>query len=87
MKEIREKIDAIDDQIIKLYQERMALIKEVALHKASLKTGITDITDTAREKAILERILKDISPEIRGYAEQFYDAVFQTSKAYQRGFM
>ena len=32
--EIREKIDAIDDKIIELYKERMALSKEVGVIKA-----------------------------------------------------
>ena len=31
--EIREEIDAIDDQIVKLYEERMELAKEVAEYK------------------------------------------------------
>ena len=31
--EIREEIDAIDDQIVKLYEERMELAEEVAEYK------------------------------------------------------
>lgn len=51
--EIREQIDGIDKQLVKLFEDRMALCREVAEYKIS--TG-KKVLDTEREKAKLEAI-------------------------------
>ena len=49
---IREKIDAIDEQLVKLFVERMNVVGEVA---ASKKDTGKAIRDHARERAIIIR--------------------------------
>lgn len=50
---IRQEIDQIDDQIVKLLEERMHLVEGVVAYKKS--TG-KPILDTKREKVIFEKV-------------------------------
>ena len=81
--EIRNNIDKIDDQIIELYKERMALSKEVGLIKAQTETAVHD---GKREKEIVYRLSQKCPEEIRLYVKELYDAIFYSSKAYQSKF-
>ena len=49
---IRQEIDQIDDQIVKLLEERMHLVEGVVAYK---KTSGKPILDTKREEVILKR--------------------------------
>ncbi|MBR3803983.1 MAG: chorismate mutase [Clostridia bacterium] len=82
--EIRTKIDSIDDQIIELYKERMALSKEVGLIKAETQKAVTDGT---REKEIVYRLSQKCPEDIRIYVKELYEAIFYSSKAYQSKFV
>jgi chorismate mutase/prephenate dehydratase len=82
--ELRERIDAVDDQMAKLFAERMALAAEVGKEKN--KTG-APIENTAREKEILNRVVSDMPEDIKLYAKQVFGILFDTSKAYQSGFV
>ena len=81
--EIRNSIDEIDDQIIELYKERMALSKEVGLIKAQTEKAVHD---GKREKEIIYRLSQKCPEEIRLYVKELYDAIFYSSKAYQSKF-
>ena len=50
---IRQEIDQIDDQIVKLLEERMNLVEEVVAYK---KTSGKPILDTKREAVIFEKV-------------------------------
>ena len=50
---IRQEIDQIDDQIVKLLEERMHLVEEVVAYK---KASGKPILDTKREAVIFEKI-------------------------------
>ena len=82
--EIRDKIDAIDDKIIELYKERMALSKEVGVIKAQTEKAVHD---GKREKEIVYRLSQKCPEEIRLYVKELYDAIFYASKAYQSKFV
>lgn len=84
LSEIRKEIDAIDDELISLYQKRMALSKEVGLNKA--KTGKL-VNDSERENAIIYRLATKSPVEIQLYVKELYKTVFNTSKAYQSNFI
>ena len=55
---IRQEIDQIDDQIVKLLEERMHLVEGVVAYKKS--TG-KPILDTKREEAIFEKVRNRVS--------------------------
>ena len=52
--ECREKIDRIDSEIIRLYEERMKVVNDVAEYKIA---NHMEVLDASREKAMLEKNL------------------------------
>ncbi len=83
LKDLRERIDSIDDKIIELYKERMEVSKQVGLIKNKISKPVYDGT---REKEIVYRLAQKCPEEIRLYVKELYDAIFYTSKAYQNKF-
>ncbi len=80
--EIREQIDAIDDQMRILFEQRMVCIKAVAEYKFN-NNG--DIFDQNREQKMLKKNLSKL--EASEYAkayEQFLQEILLVSKAYQK---
>ena len=55
---IRQEIDQIDDQIVKLLEERMHLVEGVVAYK---KASGKPILDTKREEAIFEKVRSHVS--------------------------
>lgn len=84
LKEIRNKIDNIDDEILALYLKRMELSKEVGLYKA--ENGV-NLTDNKREREIIYRLAQKTNEDMRLYIKEVYDIIFSTSKAYQANFL
>ncbi|MDR1092721.1 MAG: chorismate mutase [Clostridiales bacterium] len=80
----RRQIDLLDDQIAKLFGERMSLVREIGLEKAK---GAVFAADAGREKEIVNRIAKAAAPDIRVYLKQVFGTLFDTSKAYQNRFI
>ena len=80
LKDLREQIDKIDDQIVALYRERMAISKEVAKEKNKTGKGVTNYL---REKEILNRVTEMVDDDIKAYTKQVFETLFDTSKAYQ----
>lgn len=81
---IRKQIDAIDDKMILLYKQRMSISKDVARIK-----GETDLPleNVKREKEIICRVTKDLDDDIKLFAKQYFETLFETSKAYQSRFL
>lgn len=83
IRDIREKIDLIDDELVKLISRRIELVEEVAGYKMANNLGVKD---TDRELEIKRRLLglienKDHQEEILALME----AVFDLSRKRQRG--
>ncbi|MFS9186257.1 chorismate mutase [Streptococcus infantis] len=55
---IRQEIDQIDDQIVKLLEERMHLVEGVVAYK---KASGKAILDTKREEVIFEKVRNHVS--------------------------
>jgi len=81
LKTAREKIDAIDEQMMKLFLARLEVAREVALAKRE-RGG--PITDPAREREILSRVSEEAGPEFENAARLFFSTLFSISKARQR---
>lgn len=82
--ETRARIDAIDKELLSLFEQRMAASMEVARYKR--ENGLT-VFDPAREQQILERVRAEAAPEFAGYAVSFWQGVMNLSKAMQRELM
>lgn len=80
LKDIRVNIDAVDDQIAKLYAKRMELSKEVAIQKKFLGIPTQNVE---REKDIINRVTRNMPSDIKLFGKQVFNTLFDTSKAYQ----
>ena len=70
---IRQEIDQIDDQIVKLLEERMHLVEGVVAYK---KASGKPILDTKREAIIFEKVRSRV--EDKRYQETIVRNVFRT---------
>lgn len=84
IKDLRQSIDAIDDQIASLYVERMAIAKKIGEYKVQNKLCVGD---SSRERDIVNRVTKDMPEELKLYGKQLFESLFNTSKAYQTRFV
>ena len=82
LEQAREKIDAVDEKMAALFEERMKAVADVAAYKA--KTG-KPIFDASREAAMLETNTARIRDEaLRPYYRAFLEEAVALSCAYQR---
>ena len=78
---IRQEIDQIDDQIVKLLEERMHLVEGVVAYK---KSSGKPILDTKREEVIFEKVRSRV--EDKRYQETIvatFADILKRSRDYQ----
>ena len=78
---IRQEIDQIDDQIVKLLEERMHLVEGVVAYK---KDSGKQILDTKREEIIFEKVRNRV--EDKRYQETIvatFSDILKRSRDYQ----
>ena len=80
LKDLREKIDKIDDELIRLFQERMRIAADVAAYKK--ESGMA-VLDKARERQKLSDIVGKTDEEFKSYAHVLYSMLFELSRSYQ----
>ena len=79
LSEIRTKIDAVDDQLLKLFLERMELSEAVAAYKNEHKLPILN---RAREREILAKVTQRAGDKER-YAYHLYSTLFELARSRQ----
>ena len=79
LSEIREKIDTVDDQLLKLFLERMSLAEEVAAYK---NEHHLPIRNKERERAVLARVTEQ-SGEKERYAYHLFSTLFELARSRQ----
>lgn len=79
LSEIREKIDTVDEALLKLFLERMALSEDVAAAKAEQGLPISNRT---REREILAKVTAEAGDKER-YAYHLFTTLFHLSRARQ----
>ena len=80
IKELREKIDRIDDEMASLYVKRMKTVKDIVEAK---RAGGLMISDPGRERAILQRLAAAHDPIYEGDLKLIYSLLFDLSKSAQ----
>ncbi|MBO4926154.1 MAG: chorismate mutase [Clostridia bacterium] len=80
LNEIRSRLDAIDDEMIRLFVQRMRLVSDVAAYK---KENGLPILDTGRERQIVNRVSLQAGEDLEHYARLLYQTLFSVSRAYQ----
>ena len=81
LKDLREKIDEIDDSLVALFVKRMELSAQVADYK---KANDLPIYVPAREREILQEVATKAGPEMANYTRVLYSMLFELSRSYQR---
>jgi len=81
LKELRRKIDLLDDQILEILNQRMTLVKEIGIEKSSQKSNIYR---PEREKDIIDRLNRISKRESglvnRSAIEAIYQEIFAISR-------
>ena len=80
LSEIRKDIDAIDEELVKLFCQRMALSEKVADYK---QANNLPILAPAREREILKDVAQKAGPDLANYTRVLYSMLFELSRSYQ----
>jgi len=81
---LREKIDEIDAELLRLLQARMDVVADIALVKR--EEGLP-VLDRKREREKLAGLSEQVRPEFSQYLHSLYELIFEQSRAYQRGLL
>ncbi len=80
LKECREKIDRIDDQLCALFAQRMEIVEQVARYK---KENGLPVLNTSREREVLERVCGQCPEQLGVYTKLLFNTLFDLSRARQ----
>ena len=80
LKALRDQIDAIDDELVKLFCQRMEAAAKVADYKK--EHGLPILVPT-REREILADVAKKAGDEMGNYTRVLYSMLFELSRGYQ----
>lgn len=80
LNELRQQIDAIDDQLVRLFCQRMDISAQVADYK---RENNLPIFHPGRERAILQKVAEKAGPEMADYTRVLYSMLFELSRSYQ----
>ncbi len=79
--EYRKEIDAIDSELMRLFEKRMEIVVNVAKYK---KENNLDIFQPKREVEVIKKNIEKIHNEnLKEYASEFLNELMRVSKAYQ----
>lgn len=84
LSDVRVKIDALDDQLVDLFKQRLDLAMEVA--KVKERENLP-ILNTARERGIINRLTENESDDMAGYIKILYTTLFDLSRAHQAEYL
>lgn len=80
LSELRKEIDRIDDQLVKLFVERMEVAAGVADYK---RANNLPIFVPSREREKLADVAEKAGPEMANYTRVLYSMLFELSRSYQ----
>ena len=78
--ELRQEIDKIDDQMVRLFCQRMDVAAQIADYK---KEHNLPILVPAREREKLADVAQKAGPEMANYTRVLYSMLFELSRSYQ----
>ena len=81
LKELRDQIDTIDDELVRLFVKRMEVSAQVADYK---KEHNLPIHVPAREREILQDVAEKAGAGLENYSRVLYSMIFELSRSYQR---
>lgn len=78
--ELRKAIDKIDDELVKLFAERMEVAAKIADYK---QKNNMQVLDAKREREKLNDVLTKAPENMKSYTSVLYSLLFELSRAYQ----
>lgn len=80
LQEIRAQIDGIDDELVRLFERRMALAGDVAAYKREQGLPVSDRT---REREIVSRVTQGMDEQNAAYTKVLFSTLFDLSRSAQ----
>ena len=80
LSELRGQIDSIDDELVKLFAQRMDIAAQIADFK---KENNMPILVPAREREKMADVAEKAGPEMANYTRVLYSMLFELSRSYQ----
>ncbi len=80
LSELRTEIDKIDDELVKLFVQRMEVAAQISDYKKEKKMPIFQ---PARERAKLQDVAKKAGTDMENYTRVLYSMLFELSRSYQ----
>jgi len=78
---LNQEIDGIDEQLLKLFEQRMELARKLGQHKQDLSQPVMD---TEHQRKILYQMCERTRPELAGYVKVLFSSLFEISGSYQK---
>lgn len=82
--DLRNEIDNIDSELIKLFEKRMKTAKSIA--DVKIEEGLP-LTNREREREIINNLSEKVSTDLSVYTKILYNTLFDISKSYQSKFI
>ena len=80
LQDYRKQIDEIDDQLVKLFEQRMEVTRGIVEYK---RANGMKILDAGREREKLAAVCAKVKPELQNYTSVLYSSIFELSRSYQ----
>ncbi|MGM9625521.1 MAG: prephenate dehydratase domain-containing protein, partial [Eubacteriales bacterium] len=80
LKELRSRIDDLDAQLVRLFDERMQIAADIAAYK---QENNLPVADESREREKLTAVASMSDDELRDYVRMLYSYIFDISRSYQ----
>ena len=80
LQDYRKQIDNIDDELLRLFKERMVVARQIGQYK---KEHGLPVLDATRENDKLVVISEKAGEEFSSYAKKLYSTLFELSRMYQ----
>ncbi len=84
LKEIRQQINDIDEQMVALFKKRMETVVEIAKYKQENNLPVLDRT---RERQVMCRVAEMAGEELEHYAKVVYTTLMDVSRNHQRNYL
>ena len=77
---LRQEVDSIDKQIFDLFEQRIAVAKQIGAYKKEYELTVLDFS---REDAKREQVKATVSNELEPYALELLEVLMSAAKAVQ----
>ena len=78
LQDYRQQIDGIDDELCRLFVQRMQIVDLVGEYK---RANNQPVNSSAREREVLTRVSKAMPPALEDFGRALYRSMFDISKA------